>query len=106
MPQIFYPSSSIEWRDWLAKNHLSEESVWLVFHTKASKKPTITWSEAVDVALCFGWIDSRRNRINAETSHQFFSKRRAKSTWSKINKETAYGNGFDDRGGFLQYSNG
>ncbi|MEG1229325.1 MAG: YdeI/OmpD-associated family protein, partial [Flavobacterium sp.] len=45
------------------------------------------WSEAVDVALCFGWIDSKKIKINDDTSHQFFSKRKAKSTWSKINKE-------------------
>src|SRR5690606_24902090 len=52
-----------------------------------SKKPSITWSEAVDVALCFGWIDSKKIKIDEETAHQFFSKRKPKSTWSKINKE-------------------
>lgn len=45
------------------------------------------WSEAVDVALCFGWIDSKKIKIDTETSHQFFSKRRPNGTWSKINKE-------------------
>lgn len=45
------------------------------------------WSEAVDIALCFGWIDSKKIKIDTETSHQFFSKRRPNGTWSKINKE-------------------
>lgn len=85
--EIFYPTSLSAWRKWLAKNHLSKRAVWLVFHTKSSKKPSITWSEAVDVALCFGWIDSKKIKIDTETSHQFFSKRRPNGTWSKINKE-------------------
>ncbi|MCC5915750.1 MAG: YdeI/OmpD-associated family protein [Cryomorphaceae bacterium] len=85
--EIFYPKSQTEWRQWLKENHSSKQSVWLVFYTKSSKKPSITWSEAVDVALCFGWIDSKKIKIDAETSHQFFSKRRPQSTWSKINKK-------------------
>lgn len=84
--EIFYPKSSKEWRQWLEENHVSEQSVWLVFYAKSSEKPTITWSEAVDEALCFGWIDSKKIKIDAETAHQFFSKRKDKSTWSKINK--------------------
>src|SRR5690606_5744678 len=62
-------------------------AVWLVFHTKSSGKSSISWSEAVDVALCFGWIDSKKIKIDEESSHQFFSKRKPNSTWSKINKE-------------------
>lgn len=85
--EVFYPKSLTAWRKWLEKNHLSKRSVWLVFYTKASNKKTITWSNAVEVALCFGWIDSKKIRIDDETSHQFFSKRKPKSTWSKINKE-------------------
>jgi uncharacterized protein YdeI (YjbR/CyaY-like superfamily) len=91
MPQqeieIFYPTSLTAWRAWLEQNHLSSQAVWLVFYSKASAKPSLTWSEAVDVALCFGWIDSKKIKIDEESSHQFFSKRKAKSTWSKINKE-------------------
>ena len=84
---IFYPTSLTAWRAWLEENHLSKQSVWLVFYKKKSGKKTITWSEAVDVALCFGWIDSKKITIDEETSHQFFSKRKDKSTWSKINKD-------------------
>jgi uncharacterized protein YdeI (YjbR/CyaY-like superfamily) len=83
---IYYPKNQAAWRKWLQKNHRTEQSVWLVFYNKASSKPTITWSDAVDEALCFGWIDSKKVSIDAETSHQFFSRRKAKSTWSKINK--------------------
>jgi len=83
---IFYPTNTTEWRQWLVENHLSKESVWVVFYNKSSSKPSLTWSEAVDQALCFGWIDSKKIKIDAETSHQFFSKRKPKSTWSKINK--------------------
>ncbi len=85
--EIFYPKSQAAWRQWLEENHLSKQSVWLVFYTKSSVKTSVTWSEAVDVALCFGWIDSKKVRIDKETSHQFFSKRKPQSTWSKINKE-------------------
>lgn len=83
----FYPKSQQEWREWLAKNHLSKHSVWVVFYKKASKVPTISWSEAVDEALCFGWIDSVKKSIDKDSSIQYFSKRKAVSTWSKINKE-------------------
>ncbi|WPR75193.1 YdeI/OmpD-associated family protein [Algoriphagus sp. NG3] len=85
--EIFYPKSQAAWRRWLKKNHLSTQAVWLVFYNKKSGLKSITWSEAVDVALCFGWIDSKKVRIDEETAHQFFSKRKPKSTWSKINKE-------------------
>jgi uncharacterized protein YdeI (YjbR/CyaY-like superfamily) len=85
--EIFYPASQTEWRQWLLENHLSKSSVWLVFYNKSSVNPSISWSEAVDEALCFGWIDSKKISIDKEKSHQFFSKRKAISTWSRINKE-------------------
>jgi len=85
--EVFYPESPAAWRKWLKKNHLKKQAVWVVFYTKASKKPSVSWSEAVDVALCFGWIDSKKIKIDHEASHQFFSRRKTNSTWSKINKE-------------------
>jgi len=81
------PESRTDWRKWLEKNHQSKQSVWLVFYKKKSKKPTLTWSEAVDEALCFGWIDSVKKTIDTEKYKQYFSKRKAKSNWSKINKD-------------------
>lgn len=85
--EIFHAETLTAWRDWLEKNHQSSQSVWLVFYNKNTTKKSITWSEAVDAALCFGWIDSKKIKIDNETSHQFFSQRKAWSTWSKINKE-------------------
>lgn len=84
---IFYPETRADWRKWLEENHVKEQAVWVVYYGKSSEKPTISWSEAVDEALCFGWIDSKRVSAGPGMSHQFFCKRKAKSTWSKINKE-------------------
>jgi uncharacterized protein YdeI (YjbR/CyaY-like superfamily) len=83
----FYPKTTKEWRAWLTKNHVHEDAVWLIYYKKKSDKPSISWSEAVDEALCFGWIDSVRKTLDHERSIQYFCKRKAKSTWSKINKE-------------------
>lgn len=85
-PETIYPKSQKEWRQWLKKNHSSKQSVWLIYYNLKSGKPTISWSEAVDEALCFGWIDSKKKPIDGEKHMQFFSKRKAVSTWSKINK--------------------
>lgn len=85
--EVFYPKNAVEWRTWLEQHHIAKSSVWVVFYSKASQKPSLTWSESVDIALCYGWIDSKKIKIDHETSHQFFSKRKAKSTWSKINKD-------------------
>lgn len=84
--EIFYPTSQTMWRKWLQENHLSKQAVWLVFYNKKSAFNSITWSDAVDEALCFGWIDSKKISIDKESSHQYFSKRKPKSTWSRINK--------------------
>ena len=84
---IFYPKASAAWRKWLEKNHQKKEAVWLVFHKKASGLKSLTWSEAVDEALCFGWIDSKKIKIDETTSHQYFSRRNPKSAWSRINKD-------------------
>jgi uncharacterized protein YdeI (YjbR/CyaY-like superfamily) len=85
-PEIFYPKNQAAWREWLQENHQIKQAVWLVFYNKKSGIESLTWSESVDVALCFGWIDSKKISIDKDTSHQFFSKRKPKSTWSKINK--------------------
>ncbi len=80
-------STRKEWRMWLQKNHQKEASVWVVSYTKKSKKPYVDWSEMVDEALCFGWIDSTRKTIDEFSFKQHFGKRKPNSTWSKINKE-------------------
>jgi uncharacterized protein YdeI (YjbR/CyaY-like superfamily) len=83
----FYPKSKQLWRRWLEKNHILENAVWVVFYNKKSTKPSITWSDAVDEALCFGWIDSKAVTIDNESHRHYFCKRKPKSTWSKINKD-------------------
>lgn len=84
--KTFYPASRQEWRQWLQENHLLEQSIWLIQYKMKSDKPSISWSESVDEALCFGWIDSTRKSIDHETFMQFFCKRKPRSVWSKINK--------------------
>jgi uncharacterized protein YdeI (YjbR/CyaY-like superfamily) len=85
--ETFYPSNKQEWRAWLEVNHYTKLSIWVIFYKKSSNIPTITWSESVDEALCYGWIDSVKKSIDSEKSIQFFSRRKPNSTWSKINKE-------------------
>lgn len=89
LPEIetFCPSNQQEWRQWLEENHQSAKSIWLLMYKKSSKVPSITWSEAVDEALCFGWIDGTRKTNDDKSYIQYFTKRKAKSNWSKINKD-------------------
>lgn len=82
----FYASSRQAWRAWLAANHQSAKSVWLIIYKKDSKVPSVYYPEAVDEALCFGWIDSKPNKRDDESYYQFFSQRNPKSNWSKVNK--------------------
>lgn len=85
--ELFYPKTKQHWREWLSKNHIVKDAVWVVFYNKKSTKPTISWSDAVDEALCFGWIDSKAVTLDSESHKQYFCKRKPNSTWSKINKE-------------------
>jgi uncharacterized protein YdeI (YjbR/CyaY-like superfamily) len=91
MPQneiaTFYPASRQAWRAWLKDNHSSKQAVWLVCYKMKANIPTISWSDAVEEALCFGWIDSVRKSLDNDSFVQFFSKRKPISTWSKVNKE-------------------
>jgi uncharacterized protein YdeI (YjbR/CyaY-like superfamily) len=85
--ETFYPRSRQEWRNWLQENHAKKQSVWLIYYKKKSNVSTILYSDAVDEALCFGWIDSKSKPIDEHRFMQFFSKRKEKSVWSKVNKE-------------------
>lgn len=84
--KTFYAKSQKEWRKWLVKNHQSEKSVWLIIYKKESGTPSVYYTDAVDEALCFGWIDSKPNKRDDESYYQFFAKRNPKSNWSKVNK--------------------
>lgn len=82
----FCPANRQQWRQWLQEHHNSEQSIWLVYYKKKANTATITWSDAVDEALCFGWIDSTARPVDDEKFMQFFTRRKANSVWSKINK--------------------
>lgn len=85
--ETYCPKSRADWRKWLEKNHQSKQSVWLIYFRSATKVASLSWSEAVDEALCFGWIDSTKKTIDQERYMQYFSRRKPNSTWSKINKD-------------------
>jgi|ERR1043166_517148 uncharacterized protein YdeI (YjbR/CyaY-like superfamily) len=72
-------------RKWLAANHDKATELWVGFYKKDSGKPSITWPESVDEALCFGWIDGLRKSINAESYKIRFSPRKPGSVWSAVN---------------------
>ena len=80
-----YFKTPAEFRAWLVKNHNTATELGVVLHRKASGKPTMTWSEAVDQALCFGWIDSIARRIDETSRVQRFTPRKPKSNWSAVN---------------------
>jgi uncharacterized protein YdeI (YjbR/CyaY-like superfamily) len=84
--QAVWAATPAEWRAWLEKHHDNQPGVWLHYHKKASGKPSIVWSEAVDEALCFGWIDSLIRPIDDLTYRQYFAPRKATGTWSAVNK--------------------
>jgi len=83
--KIYIPSTK-EWRSWLKKNHAKEKGVWLIYFKKHTGKPRVPYGEAVEEALCFGWIDSTVKRIDDERYMQQFTPRNLKSNWSKLNK--------------------
>ncbi|MBL7858841.1 MAG: YdeI/OmpD-associated family protein [Cyclobacteriaceae bacterium] len=82
----FYATSSTAWRNWLKKNHLRKENIWLIIYKKESGISSVYYPQAVDEALCFGWIDSVPNKRDANSYYLFFSKRKPQSYWSKVNK--------------------
>jgi len=85
--ETFYPRNRQEWREWLQNNHDKKQSIWLIYYKKKSNMSSVIYSEAVDEALCFGWIDSKSKPLDNEKFMQFFSKRKTNSVWSKVNKE-------------------
>lgn len=82
----FHAATRAEWRQWLTEYHQTEQSVWLIIYKKAGPVPSVYYPEAVDEALCFGWIDSKGNKRDAVSYYQFFTKRNPKSNWSQVNK--------------------
>ncbi|HML05119.1 MAG TPA: YdeI/OmpD-associated family protein [Methanobacterium sp.] len=77
----------IEWRQWLQNNHSTSPGIWLVYYKKDSGKTTISYDDAVEEALSFGWIDSKANTLDDGRYMQVFTPRKPGSIWSKINKQ-------------------
>jgi uncharacterized protein YdeI (YjbR/CyaY-like superfamily) len=84
-PEVHYFASAAELRDWFDANHETATELWLGYYKKSTGRPTVSWSESVDEALCVGWIDSIRYSVDAERSRQRFTPRRKGSNWSAIN---------------------
>lgn len=82
-----YAPDRASWRAWLARHHETARGVWLVYYKLGSGKARLAYADAVEEALCFGWIDSRPNKIDDARYMQLFTPRKARSGWSRINKE-------------------
>ncbi len=78
-----------EWRAWLAEHGESETEVWLAIHHKDSATPSPRYHEAIEQALCFGWIDGLHRKRDATSSQLRFTPRKVRSTWSQVNRERA-----------------
>jgi uncharacterized protein YdeI (YjbR/CyaY-like superfamily) len=87
--QVFYARTRGEWRDWLAENCKFKKSVCLIVYHQKSKIPSVHFREAIEEAVCFGWVDSRANKRDGESFYLLFSRRNPKSSWGKISKERA-----------------
>ena len=81
--------STEEWRTWLAENCQTEKSVWLIIYHKKSKTQSVHWHDAIENALCFGWVDSKAVKRDAESCYLKCTPRNPKSKWGKRNKERA-----------------
>jgi len=83
--ETFYAKDRKAWRAWLAKHQADRKEIWLVFYKKHTGHPTVTYEEAVQEAICFGWIDSILQKMDEERYAQKFTPRRAKTKWSATN---------------------
>ena len=88
MSPLFF-SDRDQWRSWLERNHSSEKEVWLLFHKKRTGRPGLSLNEAVEEAICYGWIDSILRRLDDEKHMLRFSPRRKNSKWAVSNLERA-----------------
>src|SRR5437016_2817966 len=83
----YYAKDRKAWRKWLEKNHATSDGVWLIYDKKASGKKRLEYSDAVEEALCFGWIDSTLRPLDDERYMQRFTPRKPNSGWSALNKQ-------------------
>ncbi|HTP01940.1 MAG TPA: hypothetical protein VMJ64_11250 [Anaerolineales bacterium] len=87
--ETLYVTTPAEFRRWLKANHKARTEIWLVQYKKATRKPSITLDQALDEAVCFGWIDSYMKGIDAEKYATRFSPRRPRSNWTQTNRDRA-----------------
>jgi hypothetical protein len=87
--ETLYVTNRDDFRKWLIQNHKAKKEIWLIQYKKASKKPSINYVEAVEEALCFGWIDGLEKNMDSERYALRFSPRRPKSNWTNTNKDRA-----------------
>ena len=87
--ETLYVTSEDGFRKWLEENHQSRKEIWLIQYKKATKKPSISYVDAVEEALCFGWVDGTQKSVDAERYALRFSPRRPKSNWTETNMERA-----------------
>jgi len=85
--KILYVTNRHDWRAWLAENYNQEKEIWLVYYRKETGKPRIPYNDAVEEALCYGWIDSIQKKLDDERFAQRFSPRKNNSALSQANKE-------------------
>lgn len=83
----YYAANRAEWRTWLEQNHTMVQGIWLIYYKKESGRSRVSYDEAVEEALCFGWIDSVVKTIDEDSYQQLFTPRKKSSNWSKLNKE-------------------
>lgn len=84
---LIEPANRAEWREWLERNHVDVTGVWLAVGKKGNQVTTLTYDDAVEEALCFGWIDSVVHKLDDDRFRQLFTPRRPRSTWSLLNKQ-------------------
>ena len=84
--ETLYVATRSEWRAWLEKNHATKKGIWLIYYKKNSGKPRVAYDDAVEEALCFGWIDSTVKKLDEDRYCQRFSRRNPGSEWSDSNK--------------------
>ena len=85
--KTIYVTERKQWRSWLFRNHNREKEIWLIYYKQSSGKPRIPYNDAVEEALCYGWIDSTAKKIDEEKFAQRFTPRRPTSVLSEMNKE-------------------
>jgi len=87
--ETLYITNRDDFRKWLIQNHQTKKEIWLIQYKKATKKPSINYVEAVEEAICFGWIDGFEKSMDSERYATRFSPRREKSNWTNTNKDRA-----------------